>query len=158
VVAIERVPLLPRDEAEALAEFEEEVLDAVDDRLLEVALEPGVTLGQVEELEHEGVFDNVAWNEHLVPLPGESENPRLVAALRQSLEEERRDLPLEFASGPELASGLDLVEGSRVGIVDANEDLVVRPTESGREQRLSPGRQEAQRRRAFLRERLAQRC
>ena len=50
--------------AEPLAELEKDVFDAVDDRLLEVALEPCVALGQVEELDHE-----------VSALPGASDEP-----------------------------------------------------------------------------------
>jgi hypothetical protein len=61
VVALEREPLLARHEAEALAHLEQEVLKAIDDRLLEVALMGRRLLAQVEELENEGVLDDVAW-------------------------------------------------------------------------------------------------
>ena len=38
VISLERDALLPRDEGEALAQLEEEVLDAIDDQLFELAL------------------------------------------------------------------------------------------------------------------------
>ena len=54
VVAVDGEALLARDEAEAFAELEEERLEAVDDRLLEVALERRGTALEVEKLEDEG--------------------------------------------------------------------------------------------------------
>src|SRR5690606_35888588 len=74
VIALQGEPSLSCDDAEALAELEQERLDPIDDRLLEVALEPGGPFLQIEELED----------------------------LRQSLEQEGCDLPLQLSDGPAL--------------------------------------------------------
>ena len=51
MIAVERQSLLSRDKAEALAEFEKEAFDAIDDRLLEIALVPMRLLAQRQDFE-----------------------------------------------------------------------------------------------------------
>src|SRR5207248_6305699 len=53
VIAVERDALLARDEAEALPELEKKFLKPLDDRALEVRLEPRRPLLEPEELEDE---------------------------------------------------------------------------------------------------------
>ena len=64
MVAVEAEALLARDEAEALAEFQQEVFDAVDDRLLQIA-EPLVALPDVVQREGVPVVDLVGLAEQL---------------------------------------------------------------------------------------------
>jgi len=64
VIAIERDALLSRDEAEALAQLEEERFEAVDERLLEIALAPMGPFIEVEE--HERVLHDVGGSLELV--------------------------------------------------------------------------------------------
>lgn len=140
VIALERHALLPRDEAEALAQLEEEAFDAIDDRLLEIALAPVRPLVEPEELEHERVLHHVGRHLDLVSAPSEREDLLLVAALRQPLEEERRDLPLQLAACPALARRLDLVERARCRVRDPHEEQVVGPPEVWRKGRGHAGR------------------
>jgi len=109
VIAFERHALLSRDEAEALAELEQELLDAVDDGLLELTFAPLGALTKPEELEHERILEDIGWPVELVSAPGKRQDLVLVAALGEALEQERRGLPLELAAGPALARRLDLV-------------------------------------------------
>ena len=85
---LERHALLPRDEAESLAQLEEEALDAIDDGLLEVALAPVRPLIEPEELEHERILQHIARRRDLMPSLGERSDLLLVAALGESFEEE----------------------------------------------------------------------
>src|SRR5690606_27644395 len=50
------------------------------------------------------------------------------------LEEERGDLALELSDGPALAGGLDLVESTRLGALDGQQESVVGPGQDGREE------------------------
>lgn len=50
VIAFDAQTLLARHETETLAEFQKELLEAIDDGLFEVPLEPGVAFGQVKKL------------------------------------------------------------------------------------------------------------
>lgn len=59
VVTVEGQPLLARHEAEPLAELEQERFDAVDDRLLKVALTPRGALVETEELQNERLLDHL---------------------------------------------------------------------------------------------------
>jgi len=140
VIALERHALLPRDEAEAFAQLKEERLEAIDDGLLEVALAPVRPLVEVEEFEHEGVLQHVGGHLDFVSAPREREDLVLVAALRQALEEERRNLPLQLAAGPALSRGLDLVERARRRIRHPEQHEVVRPAEVRRKGRRHTGR------------------
>src|SRR5690606_28781457 len=121
VIALQGEPSLSCDDAEALAELEQERLDPIDDRLLEVALEPGGPFLQIEELED----------------------------LRQSLEQEGCDLPLQLSDGPALLGGLDLVEGAGALVLDADEGEVVAPAQGRGKGRRAVGARKAQRCRAF---------
>src|SRR5207244_3654560 len=60
VIALEREPLLSRDEAEAFPHLEEEFLEPADDRLFEIPLLRRRLLAKVEELEDERILDHVA--------------------------------------------------------------------------------------------------
>ena len=106
--------------------------------------------GRFEELEDERVLDHVAWDRDLVPLLREGEHLLLVAALRQALEEEGGDLPLQLASRPRLAQGLDLVERASIGALDLEEKGVVGPAERRREHRCAYGPRFGQHRWPFL--------
>ena len=113
VIAREGDALMPRDEAEAFAQLEEEPFDAIDDGLLQIALTTLGPLGEPEELEDERVLQHIGRNVDLVSAPSKREDLLLVAALRETLERARGDLPLQLAARPALARGLDLVERAR---------------------------------------------
>jgi hypothetical protein len=127
VVAVDGQAPLASDEAEALAELQEERLEPVDDRLLQIALEPVPALLQLEELEHHGVLQDVARMPNTLAFLREGQNPILVPALCEPLVEQRPDLALELPRGPAFLGGLDLIEGARLPVLDTHEDEVVRP-------------------------------
>ena len=60
---------------------------------------------------------------------GQLAYPRLVTAKGQPFVETGVELALEFAQGPVLAGGLDFIEAALVGILDAQEENVVRPAQ-----------------------------
>lgn len=95
VISLERDALLPAHEAEALAQLEEEVFEAIDDHLLEVPLVRGDGLTELEELEDERILDDVVRLRDLLPLGRE---PCRVAFEREPLEEHRRHLPFQLAN------------------------------------------------------------
>jgi hypothetical protein len=84
VVPFETKPLLSRDEARTLPKFQQEVFNAIDDRLLQITFQPSVPLGQIKELKDERVFDHVTGYGDLLALLGEREVLVLVTALCQS--------------------------------------------------------------------------
>lgn len=55
VAVVEREPLLPRLEQEALAEFEQEVLEAVDDGRFQFGLGVGGPVREAQKLQYERV-------------------------------------------------------------------------------------------------------
>jgi hypothetical protein len=57
-----------------------------------------------------------------------------VLVLREAIEQQRRHLTLEFAYGPTLARGLDLVERAGLGSRDAQEHEIVGPGQRRREE------------------------
>lgn len=62
-----------------------------------------------------------------MPLLGQRDDPRLVAAQGQPLEEQGVDLALQFAGGPAGVDRLGLVERPGGGIIDAEQEPVMGP-------------------------------
>jgi hypothetical protein len=106
VVAVAGDALLPRDEAEPFAEFEQELLQVVDDGLLEIALVPVGAVGQAEEFEDERILHDVLRGDDFLAAMREREDVVLVAAGGAALVQVGGDLAFEFAGG------FDLVEGA----------------------------------------------
>jgi hypothetical protein len=128
VVAFEAQPLLARHETEPLAEFLQELLKAIDDSLLKVALKPGVAFGQIKKIEDKRVLDDVARATTSWPFFARAKTlslSRLLAKRSKSSE----------ATGPVLASNLDFVKGTGCWVLEAHQDEVVGPAEVGREER-----------------------
>ncbi len=113
VVAVERDALLPRDEAEPLAQFEHELLEMVDDRLFQVAFAPVGTVGQTEEFENERILHNILRLADLLALVGEREDIVFLTTGSHPLVQAGSDLAFEFAAGPALAGGFGFVEGAQ---------------------------------------------
>ena len=125
--AVERDPLLAAHEGESLAQLEQELLQLGDQSLLQVGLAEPLVLAEPGELEHQRVFHQVGGLRDLVPFLGQRQHPRLVAAQGQPLEEQRVDLPFEFAGRPAGVDRLGLVERPCVGIIDAEQEPVMGP-------------------------------
>lgn len=133
MIAVDGQALLAADEAEALAELEEEGLEAIDDGLFEIALVVGGAIAELEEFEDERVLDDVAGRGDFLAGLGELADLVGVLVAGQALEEEGADLAFKLSDRPILAGGLDLVEGPGEVIVNAKEDQVVRPGKNRRE-------------------------
>lgn len=80
VVLIEGEALLAGIEEEAFAEFEEEVLEAIDDGLLEIGLGVAGLRIEAEELEHERLLQQVLRPDDDLAFLGEPPDARLVPA------------------------------------------------------------------------------
>ena len=89
---LERDALLPRDEAKALAQFEHEFLQVVDDRLFEIAFAPLGAFGQAEEFEDDRVLHDVLRGEEFLACVGQGEDLVLVAAGGEAFVEVGGDL------------------------------------------------------------------
>jgi hypothetical protein len=101
----------------------------VDDRLFEIALAPVGTFWQAEEFEDDRILHDVLRRENFLTTVGQGEDFVFVAAGGESLVEVGGDLAFEFATGPALGSGFDLVEGSRRQVLDGQEKAIVGPRE-----------------------------
>jgi hypothetical protein len=127
MLAVERDPLLSAHEGEALAQFEEELLELGDQGPFQVGLAEPLVLAEPGEFEDQGVLHQVGRPRDLVPLDGQCHDARLVPAQGQPLEEQRVDLSLQLAGRPPRVDGLGLVEGPRVGTVDAEQEAIMGP-------------------------------
>lgn len=100
VVAIESDPLLARDKGKALAEFEQEGLQVVDESLLQSGFHEAMRFRQSEEFDHDRIFEYIQRHGDFLPLGGELHQVGLVPALCQAFEEEAVDLAFQLAGGP----------------------------------------------------------
>ncbi|MCL2091514.1 MAG: hypothetical protein FWH11_09930 [Micrococcales bacterium] len=92
-------PLLPGDEREPLAEFEQKVVQLVDERLLQLALADVRTVRHAQELEHARVLEDVVSRCARLQL-GDLGAHRLATVLPGGKEPfivERADLPVELS-------------------------------------------------------------
>jgi hypothetical protein len=96
--AFERDPLLAAHEGEALAQFEQKLLEFGDQGLLQFGFVEPPLVSEAGELQHEWVFHQVGGLAHLMPFLSQGEHARLVSAQGQTLEEQRVDLPIQLAS------------------------------------------------------------
>ena len=96
VVLVEGEALLAGLEEEAFAEFEEEVLEAIDDGLLEVGLGVAGLRIEAEELEHERLLQQVLWPHDDLAFFGELADALFVPAECEALVEAGGFLALEF--------------------------------------------------------------
>ena len=84
---------------------------------------------EVEELQHERVFDLFLGREEIARLRHRpfAEHRRLVPGEQGPLVELAADLPVELADGPPAPEGLLLVEAAGVVLLDGEQSDVVRP-------------------------------
>lgn len=74
-------PLLAGDEREPLAQLQNKLRQLAEDRSLDVALVQRLTVGQVEEVEHDRRLDQIGRPFDHLTAPREVQHARLVAAL-----------------------------------------------------------------------------
>jgi hypothetical protein len=90
VIAFEGQALLPRDEAEALAQLQKEILEPLDDRSLEIGFEPRGLLLKAEKLEDQRILHDIGRCLDARPLRARARTPflsRLFARRSKSGEE-----------------------------------------------------------------------
>ena len=131
MVAVQRQPQLAANEGEAAAQLEQEALQLRDQRFLEPRLVQARHLGQVEELQHIRVFDQVCGLSGLQPLVSQRQHTLLVAALGEALEQQRGDLPLQLPRRPGVLHRFDFVEIACLAPRHLDQRPVVRPGQPG---------------------------
>lgn len=61
MITVNRNALLPRDEAEALAEFEQEFLQMIEEGGFDLGFGQLGRVAQLQEFQHDRVFDEILW-------------------------------------------------------------------------------------------------
>src|SRR5215217_1525379 len=125
VFVLERQPLLSRHESKAPAKLEKKVRELAEYRALQVALSQQLALGEVKEIENEGVLDGVGWSFKHLPPGREVHDASLVATLEQAREKVRVNLSLKVLDGPGASFSLDFVEASFGLVFDLHEQPVM---------------------------------
>jgi hypothetical protein len=130
VFFVECESLLARLEEKAFAHFQQETLDLADDGGFQIGPRIAAALVQPEELQNQGLLQQVAWPADGLTFLGEPANTCFVTAEGQAFVEAGFELALEFAECPVLFSSFDLVEAALIRVLDAEEEDVVRPAQS----------------------------
>ena len=127
-VILEDDPLLPGDEGEAASHFEKEGLEVVHDGLLEFGFVQTGAIGEAEEFENGGGFENAGGivGGGLALL---AEHAFLVAAGEEALVIEAMNLALEFTNIPPGGHCFLLVKFAGFGFLHAHDGAVVGPGE-----------------------------
>ena len=133
-VILEDDSLLPGDEGEAASHFEKEGLEVVHDGLLEIGFVEARAIGETEEFEDGGGFENAGG----VVRGGFAllaDHAFLVAAGEEALVVKAVNLALEFADIPTGGHGFLLVKFAGFGFLHAHDGAVVGPRKAGMEWR-----------------------
>ena len=130
VLAVKREPLLPGLEQKTLAQLQQEPLDLAEDRGFEVRFGIPRLLVEAEELQDQRLFQQVIDALHDLPFVSQLADAVFVPAEREAFVKTAVELALEFADFPILRGGFDLVEAALIGILDAEQEDVVRPAQS----------------------------
>src|SRR5271157_2465464 len=117
--------LLTPHEGEVAAQFQQEVFELVDQGVFQVVL--GVLVFEVEELQHERVFDLFLGREEIARLRHRpfAEHRRLVPGEQGPLIELAADLTVELADRPAAPKRLVFVETAGVLVLDGEQPDVV---------------------------------
>src|ERR1035438_10513122 len=138
MVFVEGESLLARLEEEAFAHFQQEMLDLADDGGFQVGLRITAALIQAEELQNQGLLQQIIRLPNGLPFPRQPPNAFFVPAEGEAFVEAGIELALEFAHRPVLFSGLYLIETTLVRVLHAEEEDVVGPAQGeGAERRIS---------------------
>jgi len=102
VIALERESLLPGDEGKAFSEFQEEGLQLIQQRLLDIRLGEAVRFRQAEKFDNDRIFEYIGRRGNFMAF-GRQPNPAgFIAAFGETFEQKAGDLAFEFARGPAL--------------------------------------------------------
>jgi len=117
----DRDPFLPRLETEAAAEFEQKILEMIQQRPLQLALRVFRQRGQSGKLQHVRIADEIGDLLRRLLAPRAFDHGFLVGGQAGALIEEAADLPLELADGPVALEALVLEESSLPWVGDGDE-------------------------------------
>ena len=129
VVLVEGEALLAGLEEKALAQFEQEVFELVDDGGFQVGFGIARLFVEAEEFEDVGFFEHVLGLDDDLPFVGKSADAFLVSAESETFVKAGGDLAFQFRQRPACLGGFDFVETALVGIFDGEQKDVVGPTE-----------------------------
>ena len=115
VVADEH-PFLAGFETKTVAQFEQETLQVVNERLFEVAFRAEKLFGQPSELEKIRRTEKIGGLQRLGLLVGAAEKFFLVVGQPGALEKQGFDLPLQLPDRPAAPDAFDFVEGTLEGV------------------------------------------
>lgn len=127
MVAVDGDTLLARHECKTLAQFEQESLQVVDERLLQLGLDQPRGLRQAEELDDHRVFQHIERLHHFLAMRCQSHQALLVLAFCQTVVQQAGRLALELTHGPRVSDRFDFVEGTRFRPRHTQELAVVTP-------------------------------
>jgi hypothetical protein len=96
----------------------------------EVALAVAMALVQPEELEDERFFENVGRVGDDLSFFGEFSDALLVPAEGEAFVKAAVELAFQFANGPALIGGFDLVKAALVGVLDRKKEDVMSPAKA----------------------------
>ena len=125
MLVVEAEALLPRLEQKALAEFEQELAEAVDDGAFQIGVGLAALFGQAEKFQHQRFLEQVLRLTDDLAFARQLADAFLVAAQGQPFVEAAVELALEFAQRPALLGGFDFVEAAFVGVLDTEQEDVV---------------------------------
>ena len=80
-----------------------------------------------QKFKHQRIFEHIERPGDFLPVARQSQQAFLVAAGGEAVVKQAVDLTLQFAGGPAVLDGFDLVEGAGLGQGDAEQVPVQRP-------------------------------
>ncbi len=127
MIAVNGDALLTRDEAEAFAEFEQEVLEVIEESGFDLGLGELRGITQLQKFQHKWVFDEILRRVFFALAATLFQHLPLLFGQRRALKKERIDLAFEFARRPMSRRRLGFVEGAGVVVFDFQEQAIMRP-------------------------------
>ena len=133
VGVVEGDAVLPADEGEALAEFQEEGLEVIAEESFEISLGDAVRLGNFQELEDVGIAEQFRRLGYDQPFACQGENSFPVFPCGEAEEKGSALLPLQLLHAPFFSNRLLLVKASFQGVMNREQLDVVGPTQLSRQ-------------------------
>lgn len=120
-------PALPSDEGEAFTQFQQEVLQPLDQGCLQIGFR--ILVLEVEERQHKRVFDRIVGRDGVLGLGYRTldQHRRLVLGQGRALVELATDLPVGLAHAPATTQRLSLVELAGMVVLDRQQPNISRP-------------------------------
>ena len=121
MVAVEGEALLAGDKGKALAQFEQEGLQLAEEGGFQLRLDQLGGGRDFQKFEHQRIFEHIERPDDFLTVARQSQQTFLVAAGGEAVVKQAVDLTLQFAGGPAVLDGFDLVEGPGLGQGDAEQ-------------------------------------